>query len=161
MYYSHCTHKKWSLNIAHTFKSKKTLCVHFSDARIGLKLVFCVYFRHCTHKKWSPNLVHPFRSKITLCVHFSDARTLCVHRALHAPLCVYFSDIHSWVLNMNIKPRNTDFVYLEENNFQLFFVGQTKHIVKPRHCYTYALLSQRHNTILSRSTFFLTLKANL
>ena len=37
---------------------------------------------------------------------------------------------------------------MKENNFQLFFLGQTKHIVKPRHCYTYALLSRRHNIIL-------------
>ena len=37
---------------------------------------------------------------------------------------------------------------LKENNFQLLFLGQTKHIMKPLHCYTYALLSRRHNIIL-------------
>ena len=44
----------------------------------------------------------------------------------------------------NVRKR----VIERENNFQLFFLGQTKHIVKPRHCYTYALLSRRHNIIL-------------
>ena len=45
---------------------------------------------------------------------------------------------------------------LKENNFQLFFLGQTKHIVKPRHCYTYALLSRRHNIILSSCSWLAT-----
>ena len=46
-------------------------------------------------------------------------------------------------------PNNLILFTLKENNFQLFFLGQTKHIVKPRHCYTYALLSRRHNIIFS------------
>ena len=29
------------------------------------------------------------------------------------------------------------------------FLGRTKHIVKPRHCYTYALLSPHHNIIFN------------
>ena len=61
--------------------------------------------------------------------------------------------IHT-VIKMNKNTYKNKILFtLKENNFQLLFLGQTKHIVKPRHCYTYALLSQHHNIILN-VTFF-------
>ena len=64
------------------------------------------------------------------------------------------------LLNLSFEGSKLLLFTLKENNFQLFFLGQTKHIVKPRHCYTYALLSRRHNIILFISISHTSLKSH-